>query len=112
MKLWKYYLLSCVSGILTLLFSIGGALAFVTYVSGSHEVDGIVRQGHMGVMEFVLPLFLIGVICFILYLCASLFCIFRKLKAEGHRFIHFLLNLVLYMVTTAGTVPLMILLFK
>jgi len=112
MKLWKYYLLSFVSGILTLVFSVGGALAFVTYMSGSHEVDGIVRQGHMSVMEFVLPLFIVGLVCFILYLCASLYCIFRKLKAEGHRLVHFLLNLILYLVTTVGTIPLMILLSK
>ena len=112
MKLWKYYLLSCVSGVLTLVFSVGGALAYVMYVSGSHEVDGIVRQGHMSVMEFVLPLFLIGLICFILYLCASLYCIFRKLKSEGRRLLHFLLNLILYLVTTVGTIPLMILLSK
>ena len=112
MKLWKYYLLSCVSGVLTLVFSVGGALAYVMYVSGSHEVDGIVRQGHMSVMEFVLPLFLIGLVCFILYLCASLYCIFRKLKSEGRRLLHFLLNLILYLATTVGTIPLMILLSK
>ena len=112
MKLWKYYLLSWISGILTLIFSVGGALAFITYISGSREVDGIVRQGHMGVMDFVIPLFLIGLVCFILYFCGSLFCVFRKLKAEEHRLLHFLLNLILYLVTTLGTVPLMILLFN
>ena len=112
MKLWVYYLLSWISGILTLVFSIGGALAFITYISSSHEVDGIVRQGHTGVMEFVLPLCLIGLVCFILYLCASLFCIFRKLKAEKHRLVHFLLSLVLYLVTAVATIPLMILLFN
>ena len=112
MKLWKYYLLSCISGILTLVFSVGGALAFITYMSGSHEVDGIVRQGHMSVMEFVLPLFIIGLVCFILYLCGSLYCFFRKLKAEEHRLRHFLLNLILYLLTTLGTIPLMILIFN
>ena len=112
MKLWKYYLLSWISGILTLVFSVGGALGFVTYMSGSHEVDGIVRQGHMSVMEFILPLFVIGLVCFILYLCASLFCVFRKLKTEEHRLLHFLLNLLLYLATTLGTIPLMILVFN
>ena len=112
MKLWKYYLLSWISGLLTLILSVGGALAFVTYISTPSTVDGIMRKGHMSIMEFILPLFLIGFICFILYLCASLFCIFRKLKAEKHRLVHFLLNLVLYLVTAAGTVPLLILLFN
>ena len=112
MKLWKYYLLSWISGILTLVFSVGEALGFVTYMSGSHEVDGIVRQGHMSVMEFILPLFVIGLVCFILYLCASLFCVFRKLKTEEHRLLHFLLNLLLYLATTLGTIPLMILVFN
>ena len=82
MKLWKYYLLSWASGLLTLMFSVGGALAFVTYISS------------------------------ILYLCVSLFCIFRKLRAEEHRVLHFLLNLILYLATAAGTVPLLILLFN
>ena len=112
MKLWKYYLLSWVSGILTLIFSVGGALAFVTYMSGAHEVDGVVRQGHMSVMEFVLPLFLIGLVCFILYLCISFFCVFRKLTAEQRRLLHFLLNLFFYLATVVGTIPLMILLFN
>ena len=69
MKLGYYYFLSWLSGILTLVFSVGGALAFVTYISSPSTVDGIVRPGHMSVMEFVLPLFLIGIVCFILYLC-------------------------------------------
>jgi len=112
MKLWKYYLLSWISGILTLVFSVGGALAFITYSSSSHEVDGVMRRGHMSVMEFVLPLFLIGLVCFILYLCISFFCVFRKLTAGQHRLLHFLLNLVFYLATTAGTIPLMILLFN
>ena len=112
MKLGYYYFLSWLSGILTLVFSVGGALAFVTYISSPSTVDGIVRPGHMSVMEFVLPLFLIGIVCFILYLCVSLYCIFRKLRAEEHRLMHFLLNLVLYLVTTVGIVPLMILLSK
>ena len=112
MKLWTYYLMSLLSGIMTFVFSVGGALAFITYISSPSTVDGIVRPGHMSVMEFVLPLFLIGVVCFILYLCVSLYCIFRKLRAEEHRLMHFLLNLVLYLVTTVGIVPLMILLSK
>ena len=112
MKLWKYYLLSWVSGLLTLMFSVGGALAFVTYISSPSTVDGIMRKGHMSVMEFILPLFLIGIVCFILYLCVSLFCIFRKLRAEEHRVLHFLLNLILYLATAVGTVPLLILLFN
>ena len=112
MKLGYYYFLSWLSGILTLVFSVGGALAFITYISSPSTVDGIVRPGHMSVMEFVLPLFLIGIVCFILYLCVSLYCIFRKLRAEEHRLMHFLLNLVLYLVTTVGIVPLMILLSK
>ena len=112
MKLRTYYLLSWLSGILTLIFSIGGALAFVTYLSSPSTVDGIIRKGHMSIMEFVLPLCLIGLVCFILYLCVSLFCVFRKLKAQEHRLLHFLLNLILYLVTAAGTVPLMILLFS
>ena len=62
MKLWKYYLLSWASGLLTLMFSVGGALAFVTYISS--------------------------------------------------RVLHFLLNLILYLATAAGTVPLLILLFN
>ena len=70
MKLWKYYLLSWASGLLTLMFSVGGALAFVTYISS------------------------------------------RKLRAEEHRVLHFLLNLILYLATAAGTVPLLILLFN
>lgn len=112
MKLWKYYLLSWLSGILTLVFSVGGALAFVTYISSPSTVDGIVRHGHMSVMEFVLPLLLIGVVCFILYLAASLFFVFRKMQAQEHRVLHFLLNLVLYLVTVGGTVPLLILIFN
>lgn len=112
MKLRTYYLLSWVSGILTLIFSIGGALAFVTYLSTPSTVDGIVRKGHMSIMEFILPLCLIGFFCFVLYLCVSLYCIFRKLKTQEHRLVHFLLNLVLYLVTAAGTIPLMILLFS
>ena len=112
MKLRTYYLLSWLSGILTLIFSIGGALAFVTYLSSPSTVDGIVRKGHMSIMEFVLPLCLIGLVCFILYLCVSLFCVFCRLKTQEHRFLHFLLNLVLYLATAAGTVPLLILLFS
>ena len=112
MKLSYYYFLSWLSGILTLVFSVGGALAFVTYISSPSTVDGIVRPGHMSVMEFVLPLFLIGFVCFSLYLCISLYCIFRKLRIQEHRWMHFLLNLVLYLVTTVGTVPLLILLFN
>ena len=112
MKLRTYYILSWVSGILTLVFSVGGALAFVTYISNSSTVDGIVRKGHMSVMEFILPLFLIGIVCFILYLCLSLFCIFRKLQTQERRVLLFLLNLVLYLVTTAGTIPLLILIFN
>jgi len=112
MKLWKYYLLSWASGLLTLMFSVGGALAFVTYISSPSTVDGIMRKGHMSVMEFILPLFLIGIVCFILYLCVSLFCIFRKLRAEEHRVLHFLLNLILYLATAARTVLLLILLFN
>ncbi len=112
MKLRTYYLLSWISGILTLVFSIGSALAFITYISSSHEVDGIVRRGHMGVMEFVVPLVLIGLVCFILYLCVSLYCIFRKLKAVEYRPLHFLMNLVLYLVTTAGTIPLLAMIFE
>lgn len=112
MKLKTYYLLSWLGGILTLMLSVGGALAFVTYLSGSSTVDGIVRKGHMSIMEFVLPLFLIGLVCFVLYLCVSVFCVFRKLKIQEHRFVHFLLNLVLYLGTAVGTVPLLILLFN
>ena len=112
MKLGYYYFLSWLSGVLTLVFSVGGALAFVTYISSPSTVDGIVRPGHMSVMEFILPLFLIGFVCFILYLCSSLYCIFRKLRTQEHRWMHFLLNLVLYLVTTVGTVPLLILLFN
>lgn len=112
MKLRTYYLLSWISGLLTLVFSAGGALAFVTYLSTPSTVDGIVRKGHMSFMEFVLPLFLIGLVCFILYLCVSMFCVFRKLKTQEHRLGHFLLNLVLYLATAAGTVPLMILLLN
>lgn len=112
MKLRFYYFLSWLSGILTLIFSIGGALLFVTYVSSPSTVDGIVRKGHMSVMEFILPLFLIGVICFILYLCFSLYCVFKKLRTQEHRVMHFLLNLVLYFVTAAGTIPLLILIFN
>ena len=112
MKLWTYYLLSLLSGIMTCVFSVGGALAFVMYIGSPSTVDGIVRPGHMSVMEFVLPLFLIGIVCFILYLCTSLFCIFRKMRAEEHRLMHFLLNLVLYLVAAVGAVPLMILLSK
>ena len=97
---------------MTFVFSVGGALAFITYISSPSTVDGIVRPGHMSVMEFVLPLFLIGIVCFILYLCVSLYCIFRKLRAEEHRLMHFLLNLVLYLVAAVGIVPLMILLSK
>ena len=112
MKLRTYYILSWVSGILTLVLSVGGALAFVTYISSPSTVDGIVRKGHMSVMEFILPLFLIGIVCFILYLCLSLFCIFRKLQTQERRVLHFLLNLILYLVTTAGTIPLLILIFN
>ena len=112
MKLWTYYLLSWLSGLLTLIFSVGGALAFVTYLSSPSTVDGIVRKGHMSIMEFILPLCLIGLVCFILYLCVSLFCVFRRMKTQEHMFLHFLLNLVLYLVTAAGTLPLMILLLS
>ena len=56
MKLRTYYLLSWLSGLLTLIFSVGGALAFVTYLSSPSTVDGIVRKGHMSIMEFILPL--------------------------------------------------------
>lgn len=112
MKLGYYYFLSWLSGVLTLVFSVGGALAFVTYISSPSTVDGIVRPGHMSVMEFVLPLFLIGLVCVLLYLCSSLYCIFRKLRTQEHRALHFLLNLVLYLVTAVGTVPLLILLFN
>lgn len=112
MKLWKYYLLSWISGILTLVFSVGGALAFVTYVSSSSTVDGIVRRGHMSVMEFILPLFLIGIVCFIIYLCLSFYCIFRKMQTQEHRLLHILLNLILYLITAVGTVPLLIFIFN
>ena len=112
MKLWTYYLLSLLSGIMTFVFSVGGALAFITYISSPSTVDGIVRPGHMSVMEFILPLLLIGVICFILYLCFSLYCVFKKLRTQEHRVMHFLLNLVLYFVTAAGTIPLLILIFN
>ncbi|MER2138600.1 MAG: hypothetical protein ABS965_00555 [Succiniclasticum sp.] len=112
MKLGYYYFLSWLSGVLTLVFSVGGALAFVTYIGSPSTVDGIVRPGHMSVMEFVLPLFLIGFLCVFLYLCLSLYCIFRKLRTQERRVLHFLLNLVLYLVTAIGTVPLLILLFN
>ena len=112
MKLRTYYILSWLSGILTLILSVGGALAFVTYISSPSVEDGIVRQGHMGVMEFVLPLLLIGIFCFILYLGFSLFCIFRKIGSKEYRIVHFLLNLVLFLGTAVGTVPLLILLFN
>ena len=112
MKLRFYYFLSWLSGILTLVLSVGGALAFVTYISSPSTVDGIERPGHMSVMEFVLPLFLIGFVCVVLYLCLSLYCIFRKLQTQERRVLHFLLNLVLYLVTVIGTVPLLILLFN
>ena len=112
MKLGYYYFLSWLSGVLTLVFSVGGALAFVTYLSSPSVVDGIERPGHMSVTEFVLPLFLIGLVCVILYFCISLYCIFRKLQTQEHRVLHFLLNLVLYLVTAVGTVPLLILLFN
>ena len=112
MKLRTYYFLSWLSGILTLVFSIGGALAFITYISTPSTVDGVIRKGHMSVMEFILPLLLIGVICFILYLCFSLYCVFKKLRTQEHRVMHFLLNLVLYFVTAAGTIPLLILIFN
>ena len=112
MKLGYYYFLSWLSGVLTLVFSVGGALAFVTYIGSPSTVDGIVRPGHMSVMEFVLPLFLIGFLCVFLYLCLSLYCIFRKLQTQERRVLHFLLNLVLYLVTAVGTVPLLILLFN
>ena len=112
MTLGSYYFLSWLSGVLTLVFSVGGALAFITYISSPSTVDGIVRPGHTSVMEFVLPLFLIGLVCVILYLCLSLYCVFRKLRTQEHRVLHFLLNLVLYLVTAVGTVPLLILLFN
>ena len=112
MKLWKYYLLSWLSGILTLVLSVGGALAFITYISSPSTVDGIVRHGHTGVIEFILPLFLVGFVCFILYVCASVFCVFRKMQTREHRLLHFLLNLLLYLATAAGTVPLLIFLFN
>ena len=112
MKLGYYYFLSWLSGILTLVFSVGGALAFVSYIGSPSVVDGIERPGHMSVTEFILPLFLIGLVCVILYLCISLYCIFRKLRMQEHRVLHFLLNLVLYLVTAVGTVPLLILLFN
>ena len=112
MKLRFYYFLSWLSGLLTLVFSVGGALVFVTYISTPSTVDGIVRKGHMSAMEFILPLFLIGIICFILYLCFSIFCVFKKLRTQRHRVMHFLLNLVLYFVTVAGTIPLLILIFN
>lgn len=112
MKLGYYYFLSWLSGILTLVFSVGGALGFVSYIGSPSVVDGIERPGHMSVTEFILPLFLIGLVCVILYLCISLYCIFRKLRMQEHRVLHFLLNLVLYLVTAVGTVPLLILLFN
>ena len=112
MKLRTYYLLSWLSGLLTLIVSVGGALTFVTHLSSPSTVDGIVRKGHMSIMGFILPLCLIGLVCFILYLCVSLFCVFRRMKTQEHMFLHFLLNLVLYLVTAAGTLPLMILLLS
>lgn len=112
MKLRTYYLLSWLSGMITLVFSIGGALAFLTYLSTPSTVDGIVRKGHMSLMEFILPLCLIALLCFVLYLCLSVFCLFRKRREKEHRILHFLLGLLLYLITTAGTVPLLILLLN
>ena len=78
MRLWVYYILSWLWGVLTLALSFGGAFAFTQYISSVPLEEGKVTGGHMNIMEFVLPLLLIGLICFILYLCFSLFCIFRK----------------------------------
>ena len=107
MKLWVYYFISWFSGVLTLVFSFGGALAFTEYISHvSLEDGGTVPHGHMNIMEFVIPLILIALVCVALYLCLSLFCVFRKLKQEEYRAVHFLLNLILYLVTAIGTLPL------
>jgi len=106
MKLWVYYIIAWVSGILTLVFSFGGAAVFIQHMGQVQLEDGGVVQGHMGIMEFVIPLVLIGIVCFILYLCVSLFCILRKMRTTEHRFIHFLLSFILYLLTTIGTLPL------
>ena len=113
MKLWMYYLISWISGILTLVFSFGGAWAFIEYMGHvTLEDGGVVPRGHMNIMEFVIPMVLIAILCFILYLCLSLYCVFRKLKGEEHRIIHFLLNLVLYLATAIGTLPLLSMIFN
>ena len=106
MRLWVYYILSWLWGVLTLALSFGGAFAFTQYISSVPLEEGKVTGGHMNIMEFVLPLLLIGLICFILYLCFSLFCIFRKLRNENHRLLHFLLTFLLYVISTLGTLPL------
>ncbi len=106
MKLWVYYILSWLSGILTLVFSFGSALAFTEYMSHVTLKDGgVVPRGHMSIMEFVIPMVLVAILCFILYLCFSLYCLFRKLKNEEHRALHFLLGLALYLLTVIGTMP-------
>ena len=108
MKLWVYYILSWFSGVLTLACSFSGAWAFIEYMSHvTLEDGGVVPRGHMSIMEFVIPMVLIAIVCFILYLCFSLYCIFRKLQNREHRFIHFLLSLLVYLLTTIGTMPLL-----
>lgn len=105
MRLWMYYFFSALWGILTLAASIGGAFAFTQYLSQVSLQDGGAVRGHMSVMEFLIPLLLIALVCFVLYLCISLYCIFRKLRNENHRILHFLLSLLLYLVTTVATLP-------
>ncbi|MBQ9698563.1 MAG: hypothetical protein IJV46_08490 [Acidaminococcaceae bacterium] len=108
MKLWVYYLFSLLWGILTLVFSFGGAFAFTQYIDHISLKDGgVVTGGHMSIMEFVIPLLLIGLACFVLYLVFSLFCIFRRLRNEDHRLLHFLFSLLLYLFTTVATLPLL-----
>ena len=106
MKLRTYYILAVIGGILTLVLSIGGALAVVQYLNYIPLEHGTVTGGHMSVMEFVIPLILIFLACLVFYFGFSLYCIFRKLKGEKNRVLHFLLNLVLYIVTTVLTLPL------
>lgn len=98
LKLKWYYFITFGMGVFALLISLLGATYFQESVLTA--ADG--KQGHASPFAFLIPLVLVHVVCFLVFMLINALCAFKLISEDSKSKLHFVCNLLLYLAVVVG----------
>ena len=98
LKLKWYYFITFGMGVFALLISLLGATYFQESVLTA--ADG--KQGHVSPFAFLIPLVLVHVVCFLVFMLINALCAFKLISEDSKSKLHFVCNLLLYLAVVVG----------